>query len=444
MAVDPVVDEVARARTDLLLSRMSYILFFGAVVYPLFFILDWHERPWDRIAALVVRLVVTLVILVLARLSRSAWGRPRALLLGSIGFLVAQAGFAVIIWHARGFGSSNGDAFELFFGPYCMLVPATTGWAAVEGAAMLGIQLVTYAVSGGPVDYGGVAWNAMPFFVIFLSGRHVANLVEIAWRREFVGRATLEDAFKQLQAIQDKLVQSEKMAALGRLTAGVAHELKNPLFVIGTNLSVIQDLVDELTGTSATTSTLQKLADGVHRLRSALGRASMVSDLLRQFSSPPQRRDAPTNVNALVEMSISLVDMKSRRKEIAIHRNFDDLPPLDCDSQSLSQVFVNLIENACDAVSEGGNIWVATKTKPAGLIIVSVSDDGTGIPAQYLDRVTEPFFTTKEPGRGMGLGLAVATSIVERYGGELTFSARNPGTIAVVTLPLKLQASSNN
>jgi signal transduction histidine kinase len=149
-------------------------------------------------------------------------------------------------------------------------------------------------------------------------------------------------------------------------------------------------------------------------------------------------------VNALVEMSISLVDLKSRRKEIAIHRNFDDLPPLDCDSQSLSQVFVNLIENACDAVSERGNIWVATKTKPAGLIMVSVSDDGTGIPAEDLGRVTEPFFTTKEPGKGMGLGLAVATSIVERYGGELTFSARNPGTIAVVTLPFKPQASSNN
>jgi signal transduction histidine kinase len=423
---------------------MSYVLFFGAVVYPLFFILDWRERPWDRMAALVVRLVVTVVILILARLTLTAWGRPRAILLGSIGFLAAQAGFAVIVWHARGFGSSNGDALELFFGPYCMLVPATTGWAAVVGIAMLGIQLVTYAVSGAPMQYGAVAWNAMPFFVIFLAGRHVANLVEIAWRREFVGRAALEDAFKQLQATQDKLVQSEKMAALGRLTAGVAHELKNPLFVIGTNLSVIQDLVNELAGAEPPPSNLEKLADGVNRLRSALGRASVVSDLLRQFSSPPQRRDTPTNVNALVEMSISLVDLKSRRKEIAIHRNFDDLPPLDCDSQSLSQVFVNLIENACDAVSERGNIWVATKTKPAGLIIVSVSDDGTGIPAEHLDRVTEPFFTTKEPGKGMGLGLAVATSIVERYGGELTFSARNPGTTAVVTLPFKPQASSSS
>jgi signal transduction histidine kinase len=442
MAVDPIVDDITKARTDLLLSRMGFILLFGAVLYPLFFILDWHERPWDRAAAVVIRVAVTVLILALARLSRTPWGRPRALLLGSIGFLAGQAGFAAIIWHAKGFGSSNGDAFELFFGTYCVLVPATTGWAALEGIAMICIQLATYGLSGAPVHYDDVAWNAIPFFVIFLTGRHVANLVEIAWRREFVKRAALEDAIEQLRATQDKLVQSEKMAALGRLTAGVAHELKNPLFVIGTNLSVIQDAVDELGQTETPRSICEKLVDGAQRLRSALGRASFVSELLRQFSTPPNRRDAPTDVNAIVESSISLVAMTSRRKEIAVHREFEDLPPFECDPQSLSQVFVNLIENACDAVDEHGNVWVSTKTKPNGTIMVCVRDDGTGIAFEHLNRVTEPFFTTKEPGKGMGLGLAVATSIVERYGGNLALSDGNPGAIAVVTLPLKSQPCS--
>lgn len=444
MATNPGVDEIARARADLLLSRMSYILLFGAVVYPLFFVLDWHERPWDRIFALATRIAVTLMILGLAQLSRTSWGRPKALLLGSIGFLAAQAGFAVIVWHAKGLGLSNGDAFELFFGPYCLLVPATTGWAAIEGVTMLGIQLATYAVSGAPVHYDEVAWNAVPFFVIFLAGRHVANLVETAWRREFVARAALEHAMNELQSTQDKLVQSEKMAALGRLTAGVAHELKNPLFVMGTNLSVIQDAVKELARTQTSNLALQKVVDGTRRLGSALSRASVVSDLLRQFSSPPNRREVPTDVNAVVEMSISLVDMTSRRNEIEIHRNFQNLPPLACDSQSLSQVFINLIENACDAVSERGNIWVVTKTEPEGSIIVSVSDDGIGIPSENLARVTEPFFTTKEPGSGIGLGLAVASSIVERYGGHLKFSSTKTGTTAEVILPLKSRASSSS
>lgn len=434
----PADDDIARARRDLLLSRMRFILFCGAVLYPLFFILDWHERPWDRPFALVIRVGVALVILILVRLlSRTAWGRSRALLLVSVGFLVAQAGFAVIVWHAKGFGSSNGDAFELFFGPYCVLVPIATAYAALVGSAMMCIQLATYALSGAPVHYADVAWNGIPFFVVFLTGRHVANLVEVAWRRAFVERADLEDTIQQLRATQDKLVQSEKMAALGRLTAGIAHELNNPLFVIGSNLRVIQDAVDELGRTETPMSICQRLADSVERLRAALGRASGVSQLLRTFSAPPTRRDAPTDVNAVVEMSISLVAMTSRRKEVAIHREFENLPPLYCDSQILSQVFVNLMENACDAVGQNGNIWVATKMKADESIMVCVRDDGTGISAEHLDKVTEPFFTTKEPGKGMGLGLAVATSIVEKYGGALAFSNANPGTIAVVTIPLK-------
>jgi hypothetical protein len=150
-------DDTATARIDLLFSRMGFILFCGAVVYPLFFILDWRERPWDRPAALVIRVATTLVILALARMRRTAWGQPRSLLLASAGFLAAQAGFAVIVWHAKGLGSSNGDAFELFFGPYCVLVPAPTGLAAVVGAVMMCIQLAIYALSGTPVHYDEVA-----------------------------------------------------------------------------------------------------------------------------------------------------------------------------------------------------------------------------------------------------------------------------------------------
>jgi len=213
---------------------------------------------------------------------------------------------------------------------------------------------------------------------------------------------------------------------------------------MGTNLSVIQDAVDELGRAKISASDFQKLADGTQRLKSALGRAYFVSELLGQFSTPPNRRDVPTDVNAIVESSISLVEMTSRRKNITIHREFDDIPPLECDSQSLSQVFVNLIENACDAVVEQGTVWVSTKTRPDGAIQVCVRDDGTGIAIENLKRVTEPFFTTKEPGKGMGLGLAVATSIVERYGGNLVFSDGNPGVIAVVTLALKSHISSSS
>jgi signal transduction histidine kinase len=106
-------------------------------------------------------------------------------------------------------------------------------------------------------------------------------------------------------------------------------------------------------------------------------------------------------------------------------------------------VFVNLIENACDAVDQGGNVWVSTEADREGSIIVRVRDDGAGIPAEHLSRVTEPFFTTKKPGEGMGLGLAVANSVIEKYGGTLTFFNANPGTTAEVTLPSRFQTSKS-
>ena len=435
-------DDIARARNDLLESRLAFILFYGAVVYPLFFILDWHERPWDRLPALVIRVATTLLILGLAWLSRSSWGRSRIFLLASLGFVVGQAGFAVIVWHAKGLGSSDGNDFDLFFGPYCVLVPTATGWAALVGVAMTGVQLATYPLAGAPIHYGEVAWSVIPFFLIFITARHVANVVEVAWRREFVERAALESTIKDLRATQDKLIQSEKMAALGRLTAGVAHELNNPLFVMGTNVGVIQDAVEGLRSVEIPEAIRRKLADGVQRLRSALGRVSSVSELLRQFATPPTQKDVPTDINAVVEMSISLVAMTAKKKEIAIHREFARPPLFDCDPQSLSQVFVNLIENACDAVSEGGSVWVSTIEDSDGSIVVGVRDDGPGIPADNLNKVTEPFFTTKAPGEGMGLGLAVADSIVEGYGGTLTFANGNPGAIAIVTLPSKSRTSS--
>jgi two-component system NtrC family sensor kinase len=225
------------------------------------------------------------------------------------------------------------------------------------------------------------------------------------------------------------------MAALGRLTAGVAHELNNPLFVIGTNLSVMQDAIEALGKTEITRTLCQKLADGAQRLRAALSRASKVSEVLRQFATPSSGQDSPTDVNGVLEMSVSLVMMSSKAKNVTVHRDFSKLPIFYCDPQILSQVFVNLLENACDAVGEGGNVWISTSVKPDGRLIISIRDDGRGIPIQNLNKITEPFFTTKEPGRGMGLGLSVAASIVERYGGDLAFSGANPGATAIVTFP---------
>lgn len=434
-------EEIAKARVDLLFSRVRVYLFYGALLYPLFFLVDWRERPWDRPAALVIRLTTTAVIMGMAALCWTRWGRPRALMLASVCFLVAHAGFAVGVWHSKGFGTSNGDAFEIFFGAYCVVIPATTGQAALVGIAMAIIQFGAYILSGTPPDYQDLAWNMIPFFVIFLAGRHIANLLEVAWRQQFVERAALQSSLEEHRKTRDQLIQSEKMAALGRLTAGVAHELNNPLYVMSTNVGLIEDAVAGLNSTGDDDVAPRKLQDGVRRLRGALDRTAAVSALLRQFSTPPSRVAVPSDINSLLESSLSLVAMTAKKKEIAIQTALMPLPPLHCDPQSLIQVFVNLIENACDAVTDQGHVWITTKMTDDGSIVVTIEDDGAGISTDNLKRLGEPFFTTKEPGKGMGLGLAVSMGIIRDLGGTMVFSSPGRGAKACVNLPLRSPAA---
>lgn len=430
MAVTPIEDDIARARVDLLFSRLRFILFYCAVIYPFFFLLDWHERPWDRTAALIIRVATALIMLALVRLAQTVWGRSNALLLASVGFLIAHAGFAVIVWHAKGFGSSNGDAFELFFGPYCVLVPAPTAYAAVVGAAMICIQLAAYALAGAPVHYDDVVWNAIPFFVIFLTGRHLANLIEVAWRRGFLDLA-------KLRATQDELVHSAKTVAFERLAASVAHELKNPLFAIGSIVSILErDLPPLLGGHGQSREGAHKISelfDTIESLRCAADTAASVSDSLGRLSRPQSREPVLANLNTLLDSALSIVEMKARLKQTVLHKNYGELISIRCDSQSLIQVFVNLLDNALDAISPNGNVWISTRPLGTERISVVIRDDGTGVAPENLPRLFEPFFSTKRPGTGTGLGLSLSRSVLEKHSGTIEVANSKPGAMVTVT-----------
>lgn len=427
----PVVETNVSSRLDLLFSRMSVILFYAAFIYPLFFVMDWHERPWDRWAALSIRLGCTAVMLGLAWVSRSTWGRPRAFLLASAGFLVAHLGFAAIVWHAGSFGSSNGDAFELLFGPYCVLVPVSTLEAAIVGTLMMGIQVSAYGLSGEPVSYAGLAWNIIPFFVIFLTGRHAANRVEVAWRRESVARSTLEGTLAQLRVAQTQLVESEKMAAIGRVAAGLSHELKNPLFVIGSGVSTLLRVAQLPAGTAAS-AVVNETLEG---LRLAAESAAEVCDLLRRFSTEPQAEPAPVDMNLLVEEALLRLEMKVALKQAVVRTQYGELRLVRGDRRALIQVFVSIIDNALDAIGPKGNVRISTSLDPVGLVSLMIQDDGCGIASGHLPRIFEPFFTTKAPGRGTGLGLALCRSTVEKCGGTIWVENSNPGVIVTIRIP---------
>ncbi len=230
--------------------------------------------------------------------------------------------------------------------------------------------------------------------------------------------------------MERQLVQSEKMAAMGQMIDGFAHELNNPLTAI---LGAL-DLLAEQVADEDTRKKFQLLQQQARRA------AEIVQNLLF-FSRPPQPGSMRLNVNELVQRSLQLHEHSLRMNRI----NVDFLPepgipPLMGDPNQLMQVFLSLIINAEQAireVREQGTLRVRLQNHN-GRVTITFHDDGPGIAADVLPRIFDPFFTTKRPGRGSGLGLSIATAIMKKYGGDLS-AANGPGGGALITVNLPLQ-----
>lgn len=264
-----------------------------------------------------------------------------------------------------------------------------------------------------------------------------------------------------LQQMQGQIVQQEKMASIGQLAAGVAHEINNPMGFITSNLTSLGKYTDRLDeyiavlqrslgscpshpDTQEIDRIRQKLKvdyiirdvrelvneslDGANRVR------RIVQDL-KSFSRVDQAECCRTNLNDALETTINIA--WNELKYIAtLERDFGDIPDIFCYPQQLNQVFLNLLVNAAQAMEKQGNITVRTwRDKDA--VCISVADSGKGMPAEVRERVFEPFFTTKETGKGTGLGLSISADIVRKHGGEIMVeSALGSGTTFTVRLPV--------
>ncbi|MGD8644576.1 MAG: cache domain-containing protein, partial [Chromatiales bacterium] len=220
----------------------------------------------------------------------------------------------------------------------------------------------------------------------------------------------LEQTVRLLRETRRQLVTAEKLAALGELTAGVAHEINNPTAVILGHLDL---LVSEL-GDAAEPHKreIDLIIEQVYRIR------SIVNNLL-QYARPAvyvgELQDV--DVNALVQDTLVLVDHLLRASGAQVERRLQASKTIRINRQELQQVLVNLISNAAHAIGRGGRVEILTEDWDCG-VCVTVSDDGTGIPEDHLGRVFDPFFTTKSD--GTGLGLSITYGIVRRYGGDIT------------------------
>jgi len=244
----------------------------------------------------------------------------------------------------------------------------------------------------------------------------------------------LEQAVADLKAAQSQLVMNEKLAAIGQLTAGVAHEINNPIAVIQGNLDVLRDLL----GPQA-----EPVAPEIKLIHEQVQRIRLIVAKLLQFARPQDYVGylEPADPHQLIQDSLLLVRHLMKTGNIAVEQHIDSTRQIICNKNELQQVVINLLVNAIQAMPDGGVLRIAAEDwdeadMPLGIRLV-VSDSGPGISATDLDRLFEPFFTAKKPG-GNGLGLWVSKNLIERYGGRLTATS-TPGQGARFTVWLRCE-----
>jgi len=295
--------------------------------------------------------------------------------------------------------------------------------------------------------------------------REQNRLLEEAIGSERAAHAALKDA-------QGTMVQTAKMAALGQLVAGVAHEINNPLAFVANNIAVLQrdfgglleifrmyqsgdatlavvapQLTERIRESAERIDlpyTLNSLTDTLIRSRDGLKRIQQIVKDLREFSRQEAVGDLQqgAELNPGIESTVNIVRGWARGQRVEVRLDLSPLPPVTCRPAKINQVVMNLVSNAIDACGEGGTVTVRSRTVQDSAggacgIAIDVADTGTGIDAALRDRIFEPFFTTKPQGKGTGLGLSITHSIIAEHGGRIAVeSEAGRGTTISIFLPL--------
>lgn len=279
----------------------------------------------------------------------------------------------------------------------------------------------------------------------------------------------LEQAHADLKATQSQILQSEKMAAIGQLAAGVAHEINNPIGFVTSNVRTLGRYVEKLTGhiekqeeiisefaaeqageiitqlrkKSKLDVILEDLDDMQSESLDGLARVSKIVKNLKSFSRVDQAEFSKVDLNECFESTLNIV-WNELKYTATVEKDLTPLPVVPCYPQELNQVFLNLLVNAGHAIGEKGVISIHS-WQEEDLVCISVSDNGCGIPEENLERLFEPFFTTKEVGKGTGLGLSISYDIIQKHGGEIQVDSKvGQGTTFTIRLPLQQSEKQTN
>ena len=246
----------------------------------------------------------------------------------------------------------------------------------------------------------------------------------------------LESQARERAELDAQLAHSARLASLGRMAAGVAHEINNPLAAIGELAGLMEDLVDDEFLASHPHAPLFK--ENVIKIGQHVDRVRSVTHRMLGFARRMEPKMDTVDVNKVIEDALSFLAREAMFRNIAVEKSLDDeLPLVKSDQAQLQQVLLNLMNNALDAVPDDtGRIRIATRQN-GQFLEVAVTDNGPGVRPEIREKIFDPFYTTKQPGKGTGLGLAISHSLVEKLGGSLTLESRpGQGATFLVRLPL--------
>lgn len=430
----------------------------GSVLFPAYYLHDVLLEPalldkviWVRILGGMIWLVTALQLR--RRLSPDAARAWFTAALVSTGTMVAYIiprvehysayliGYSAYYWgHAGLSWPLRWTIASMVWNASALALALALGPAPASTFNPLGTLL--YLVVAGAFSASACRSRRNAYLAAFLANRALANRND-----------ELEVALTHLGEAQARLVAQEKLSALGRMLAGLSHELNNPVNVIKNNLEPVREHVDELVATLTAARDsgeslllirqwgereldwrIPDVADALDGMDAAVRHMMQVHQILRSFIRGDALGLQKTDVAAGIRATAQLLG-RSIAPGVKLELELDELPPLLCQPAQLNQVWLNLLQNALDAVGERGHVTVCSRAVPDGLE-VSVTDSGPGVDAAIRPHLFEPFATSKPPGKGTGLGLAICYEIITQHGGKLWLDdSYHDGARFVVMLP---------
>jgi PAS domain S-box-containing protein len=261
-------------------------------------------------------------------------------------------------------------------------------------------------------------------------------------RGRFAGYVLVLRDLREVESLRSRLARSDRLAAVGELAAGIAHEINNPITFVRSNLIELghlwHTLEDEAEKTDRADFLSPLLGEGVELLEESVEGVDRIATVTRgvgEISHAGLDTSEWADIHELLENAIGVAALSYT---VVVGRRFGELPRVRCNPQQLKQVFLNLLLNAFQAIGDFGQIMLVTWGTPSQ-VVIEVRDDGCGIPSEAIDRIFDPFFTTRPAGTGTGLGLALSYQIVRNHGGEISV-ASSPGRGSTFTVELPVEA----